>query len=156
MTPNPMTYPFILEKEGRTYAAIAAQFPALATSTSRKDVLERASRTLAVYLFEQYLSELLVPKPLAHDQLDLSDFVDSDFEIVDIEPLPTNPCSLELAKMIEASGLTQSEIAKRMGTTQSTVSRLADPFYWNHSLSSLERLAKAVGQTVEIRFSKAA
>ncbi len=43
-----------------------------------------------------------------------------------------------------------------MGTTQSVVSRLADPFYWNHSLSSLERFAKAVGQTLELRFPKAA
>ena len=156
MTPNPMTYPFILEKEGRTYAAIAAQFPALATSTSRKDVLERASRALAVYLFEQHLSEHSVPKPLTHDQLDLSDFANSNYEIVDIEPLPTNPCSLELAKMIDASGLTQSEIAKRMATTQSVISRLTDPFYFGHTVKSIERLAHVLGRDLELRFPKAA
>lgn len=144
-----------MQKEGKNYTALAAQFLALATSTSRKDVLERASRVLGVYLFEQTVSGYAVPKPLPHDKLALSD-VEGDYEIVDIEPMPTNPLSLEIAILIDKSGLTQSEIAKRMGTTQSVVSRLADPFYWNHSLKSLERLAKAVGREVEIHFPKAA
>lgn len=151
-----MTYPFIVEKEGKTYGTVAAQFPVLATSTSKKDVLGRASRALAVYLFEQQVSGHKIPKPLPHDKVDLSDFVESDYEIVDVQPLPTNPRSLEIARLIEKSGMTQSEIARRMGTTQSVVSRMADPFYWNHSLSSLDRFAKALGKTIEVRYLEAA
>jgi antitoxin HicB len=57
---------------------------------------------------------------------------------------------------LSQSGLTQREIARRMGTTQSAVSRMTDPFYWNHSLSSLDRFAKAMGKTIELRYLEAA
>ncbi len=151
-----MNYPFILEKEGRTYGAIAAQFAALATSTSKKDVLKRAAKVLAVHLFEQQVSGRKVPKPITHDKVDVSDFAESDYEIVDVEPLDTSARSLELAKLLAESGLTQNEVAKRMRTTQSTVSRLTDPFYFGHSVKSIERFVAALGRRVEISYPKAA
>lgn len=70
-----------------------------------------------------------------------------------VEPAPVNPVSLEVAEAIRASGLTQKEVARRMGTTQSAVSRLADPFYWGHSVESLRRLSEALGATLELRVS---
>ncbi len=62
----------------------------------------------------------------------------------------------ELARKIyrlrEQAGLTQKELAKRVGTTASVISRLEDSEYQGHSLTMLKRIAAAVNQRVEIRF----
>ncbi len=50
------------------------------------------------------------------------------------------------------AGLTQKELADRVGTTPSVISRLEDADYGGHSLSMLRRIAAAVGQRVQIRF----
>jgi ribosome-binding protein aMBF1 (putative translation factor) len=48
--------------------------------------------------------------------------------------------------------LTQQDLAKRVGTTASVISRLEDADYTGHSLAMLRRIAAALGRTVEIRF----
>jgi ribosome-binding protein aMBF1 (putative translation factor) len=48
--------------------------------------------------------------------------------------------------------LSQAELAERIGTKQSVISRLEDADYEGHSLSMLHRIAAALGQCVEIRF----
>ncbi len=50
------------------------------------------------------------------------------------------------------AGLSQAELAERIGTRQSVISRLEDADYEGHSLSMLQRIAAALGQCVEIRF----
>ncbi len=50
------------------------------------------------------------------------------------------------------AGLTQRELAKRVGTTESVICRLEDADYDRHSLSMLRRIAAAVGHKVEVRF----
>ena len=50
------------------------------------------------------------------------------------------------------AGLFQAELAERLGTKQSVISRLEDADYEGHSLSMLHRIAAARGQCVEIRF----
>lgn len=50
------------------------------------------------------------------------------------------------------AGLSQSELAERIGTRQSVISRLEDADYEGHSLNMLQRIAAALGQSVEIRF----
>jgi ribosome-binding protein aMBF1 (putative translation factor) len=50
------------------------------------------------------------------------------------------------------AGLSQAELAERIGTKQSVISRLEDADYEGHSLSMLHRIAAALGQCVEIRF----
>lgn len=43
------------------------------------------------------------------------------------------------------AGLTQKRLAELVGTTQSVISRLEDADYEGHSLSTLRRIAKALG-----------
>ncbi len=50
------------------------------------------------------------------------------------------------------AGLSQAELAERIGTKQSVISRLEDADYEGHSLSVLHRIAAALGQRIEIRF----
>lgn len=50
------------------------------------------------------------------------------------------------------AGLSQRELAKRIGTTASTICRLEDADYEGHSLSMLKRIAEALDRRVEIRF----
>jgi len=49
-------------------------------------------------------------------------------------------------------GLTQGQLAKLVGTTQSAIARLEDADYQGHSMSMLRRIAAALECEVEIRF----
>jgi DNA-binding XRE family transcriptional regulator len=48
--------------------------------------------------------------------------------------------------------LTQKQLAERVGTTASVISRLEDDDYEGHSLAMLRRIASALNKRVEIRF----
>lgn len=53
------------------------------------------------------------------------------------------------------AGLTQQELAARVGTSKSAICRLEDADYEGHSLSMLKRIAEALDKRVEIRFVSA-
>jgi ribosome-binding protein aMBF1 (putative translation factor) len=63
---------------------------------------------------------------------------------------------LRIAKAIydlrTRAGLSQTALAKRIGTTQSVISRLEDADYDGHSLEILQRIGKATNNRVEVRF----
>src|SRR5260221_14712478 len=50
------------------------------------------------------------------------------------------------------AGLSQEELAKKIGATQSVISRLEDADYDGHSLSMLYRIAEVLNKRVEVRF----
>jgi ribosome-binding protein aMBF1 (putative translation factor) len=54
-----------------------------------------------------------------------------------------------------AAGLSQRQLAKRVGATASVICRLEDADYEGHSLSMLRRIAAALNRRVEIRFPPA-
>ncbi|MFV2069039.1 MAG: helix-turn-helix domain-containing protein [Pirellulales bacterium] len=62
---------------------------------------------------------------------------------------------LRIAQMIydarTKAGLTQTQLAERVGTTQSVISQLEDADYRGHSLSMLRRIAAALQSHVEVR-----
>ncbi len=51
-----------------------------------------------------------------------------------------------------AAGLSQVQLAAKIGTTQSVISRLEDADYDGHSLAMLRKIAAATGHDVEVRF----
>ncbi len=50
------------------------------------------------------------------------------------------------------AGLSQRELAKRVGTSASAICRLEDADYEGHSLFMLKRIAEALDRRLEIRF----
>ena len=62
----------------------------------------------------------------------------------------------EIARKIHelraAAGITQTQLAKLIGTTASVICRLEDADYQGHSLAMLRKIAAALNQRVEIRF----
>ncbi len=61
----------------------------------------------------------------------------------------------EVLKARTESGLTQAEVAARVGTTQSAIARLESPASSHSpSVATLQRYAQALGYRVEIRLVK--
>jgi transcriptional regulator with XRE-family HTH domain len=58
--------------------------------------------------------------------------------------------ALQLAALREEAGLSQKELAKKVGTSQQQISRLQSPSYERHSLSMLRRVAEALGATIRV------
>jgi transcriptional regulator with XRE-family HTH domain len=59
--------------------------------------------------------------------------------------------AIQLVYLRKKSGLSQRELAKRVGTSQQQISRLESPMYKGHSLSMLRRVADVLGANVHIR-----
>ena len=55
-----------------------------------------------------------------------------------------------LAELREKRGLSQGELAKKVGTTQAGISRLENPNYLNYSLSTLGKIATALGARLKV------
>ncbi len=68
------------------------------------------------------------------------------------EELASAKIASEIYKLRTKAGISQRELAARVGTTASVVCRLEDADYEGHSLSMLRRIAAALGKRVEIRF----
>src|SRR6266571_4721499 len=88
----------------------------------------------------------------------IDDFIGRDEELR--EMIRQEVLNAEIGQMIydarTKAGLTQRQLANRLGTTQSVISRLESADYDGHSLSMLQRIAEVLGQKLELRFSAAA
>jgi ribosome-binding protein aMBF1 (putative translation factor) len=64
---------------------------------------------------------------------------------------------LDIAELIYnarlEAGLTQTELAKLVGTTTSVISRLEDSDYEGHSMNMLKRIASALGKNIRVEFT---
>ncbi len=59
--------------------------------------------------------------------------------------------AIQLVSLRKKAGLSQKELAKRVGTSQQQISRLESPSYEGHSLSMLRRVAEVLGGTVRVQ-----
>jgi ribosome-binding protein aMBF1 (putative translation factor) len=62
--------------------------------------------------------------------------------------------ALLVREMREDAALTQAELARKVGTTQSVIARLEDAEYTGHSLTMLERVASVCGVALKLRAEK--
>ena len=58
----------------------------------------------------------------------------------------------DIRELRTKAGISQAELANRIGTTQSVISRLEDAEYGGHSLPMLQRIAAALDRSIEVRF----
>ena len=54
----------------------------------------------------------------------------------------------------QSAGLTQRRLAEAIGTNEQVISQLEDADYRGHSLTMLQRIARALDLELEIRFKK--
>lgn len=60
--------------------------------------------------------------------------------------------AIKIHRLRKEHGLTQEELAERVGTTQSVIARLENDSYTGHSLKMLRRVAHALDATLVIDF----
>ena len=60
--------------------------------------------------------------------------------------------ALQIAALRQQAGLSQTELARRLRTSQQQISRLESPGYQGHSLSMLRRVAQALSARVKVTF----
>jgi transcriptional regulator with XRE-family HTH domain len=58
--------------------------------------------------------------------------------------------AIQLVSLRKKAGLSQKELAKRVGTSQQQISRLESPSYEGHSLSMLRRVADVLAASVHV------
>ncbi|RZB36993.1 MAG: hypothetical protein SRB2_01497 [Desulfobacteraceae bacterium Eth-SRB2] len=58
--------------------------------------------------------------------------------------------ALQLTALRKKAGLSQKELARKVGTTQQQISRLESPSYQGHSLSMLRRVAEVLGAKIHV------
>lgn len=59
-----------------------------------------------------------------------------------------------IVELREKRGLTQAQLARKVGTTQAGISRLENPNYRNYSLSTLEKVANALGARLKVELEE--
>jgi ribosome-binding protein aMBF1 (putative translation factor) len=59
-----------------------------------------------------------------------------------------------VSKMREAAGLSQTQLAAQIGTSQPTIARLEDAEYTGHSLKLLEKIAAACGFALKLHAAR--
>ena len=59
-----------------------------------------------------------------------------------------------IAELREQRGLTQAQLAEKVGTTRAGISRLENPNYQNYSLKTLEKVAAALGARLKIEIEE--
>jgi transcriptional regulator with XRE-family HTH domain len=62
--------------------------------------------------------------------------------------------AMQLAALRKESGLSQGELARRVGTSQQQISRLESPSYEGYSLSMIRRVAQVLGASVRVQIQR--
>lgn len=60
--------------------------------------------------------------------------------------------SMRLHELREKEGLTQEDVAVRAGTSRTVIARLERPGYEGHTMSTLRKIAGAMGYLVKVEF----
>ena|SRR5258707_1049769 len=87
---------------------------------------------------------LVIMDRLTGDSPEMADLLEQERANLDV--------ARKIYELRAKAKLSQAELAKKVGTTQSVISRLEDADYEGHSLAMLRRIALALEKRVEIRF----
>ena len=106
-------------------------------STNRKNM--RSQKTQ-----KRTSDALALVEALTGKSQEMADLVEQEQANLDI--------ARKICELRTKAKLSQAELARKVGTTQSVISRLEDADYDGHSLQMLRRIAAALEKRVEIRF----
>jgi len=62
--------------------------------------------------------------------------------------------AIQLHELREREGMTQQEVADLAGTSRSVIARLEQPGYDKHTMSTLRKIAGALGYSMRIEFTR--
>jgi DNA-binding XRE family transcriptional regulator len=80
------------------------------------------------------------------------DLKDSEFKAHYQEERQALKLAMKIAQLREKKGLSQQQMAKLMGTSQQTISRIESGEYEGFTLKTLEKIAAATDTKVQIEF----
>jgi DNA-binding XRE family transcriptional regulator/predicted RNase H-like HicB family nuclease len=133
-----MRYHAKIAREGKLWNAIFVDAPGCATcASSRAAVLRAASEALEGWLESHLVAGQAPPKPSASRRA----------EPIAVAPQLAVAVSLRWAR--QAAGLTQAQLARRVGVSQQQVAKLERPGA-NPSIATLSKVADALGVRVEL------
>ncbi|HZF54436.1 MAG TPA: type II toxin-antitoxin system HicB family antitoxin [Polyangiaceae bacterium] len=134
-----MHYHAKLEREGRKWNAVFVDAPGCATfASSRAKVLAAAKEALEGWLEAHLLDGRAPPKPAPSAR---------GAERIEIDPQLAVAVALRWAR--QAAGLTQTQLASRIGVSQQQVAKLERPGA-NPSIATLRKVADALGVRVRL------
>ena len=133
--------------EDGAHGGLIPELNVTVTGKDREQVRQRLQQGAALALLEYDRREQPRPAPQALSVDDLpadvrADLPDAEPEL--ITPAEVNAYSLHIEQLVRASGLSDSAIARHMGTSPAAVGRLKDPFYFGQTLATVEKLQRAI------------
>ncbi|MFC6751506.1 hypothetical protein [Deinococcus aquaticus] len=133
--------------DGDAHSGLIPELRVTVTGKDCEQVRQRLQQGAALSLLEYDRQELPRPEGQYRSADDLPaeilvDFPNPETEL--IEPADVNTYSLHIEQLVQASGLSDSEIARRMGTSPAAVGRLQDPFYFGQTLATVEKLQRTL------------
>ena len=89
-----------------------------------------------------------------HVGSDFDDFLRGEGVLDEAEAVATKRViAYQLAQEMERANISQSELARRMKTSRSSVERLLDPANPSVTLVTLERAASAIGKRLKVQLT---
>lgn len=149
-----VTYPCYIEHdpESGTYGGFCVDLPVfVAGKASVEEARKALEEGVAYYLAHLEVEERPFPRPGATPPPDLEEGREHLIP-VEIRPSPVNPVSLAIEKALRRKGLKRKDLAERMGVPPSVVTRILDPLYFGHTLSTLRRVAEALEKDLVVAF----
>jgi predicted RNase H-like HicB family nuclease/transcriptional regulator with XRE-family HTH domain len=146
-----MDYLAIIEQDGAAHGGLVPELNVSVTGKTPEQVRERLEQGAALAIYYLEAEGRTVPTPrlqtFADLPADLQEVFSAD-QVTRVAPAKINPESVAVAQAIDRSGLTDTEIARRMGTSPAGISRLKNFFYWAHNSQTLRKLSEALGEPV--------
>lgn len=147
-----MAYLTIISEAPNNWTALTPELSCIGTAKTKEALLRQASEAIALALEDDQQRAARITS-LEQLDADIRAELPAGHEFVFLEPAPLNPVSAQIEQALKVAGINQSELARRLGTTRSAVSRMVNPFYWGHNVDTLRRVAEVLNATLRVEIT---